>query len=144
MPTAILQTTKDKTVIELEDQQGKFQVLTLYKAIRQLEASGNTNIGVSYCQVARPDDRKPGQPDALNVKMTSNMDYVTNAKSSREQYTSKTIFGARLKRDTFPTAALVVAQRFRFASVGRNLKPVKPYIATVQAISLAAGKPKRV
>lgn len=129
----------------MEKDSGKFDVCTLYKAIRQIESTGVTNIGMSYVNLERPAQRQPGDRDHFEVKITSEMDYVlTQPSTTRESLMSKTVFSVGLTRATFPTAALTVAQRFRYVSIGRNLKPVKPYIVTRRAIALQAKKPKLV
>ena len=136
--------TKDKTIIQLEKQGETNETNTLYRIVRGLEATGITSVGISYATMKRPEKRQAGEPDHLEVNVTQPHDFVLTVASTRESVTNKTIFGMNLKRDTFPTAALNLAQRFRWAPVGKNLKPTKQYVVTSKTIELKAGKPKQV
>ena len=136
---------KDKTIIEMETENGKFEVTTLYKAVRKIESTGVTSVGLSYCKLTGSETRAPGQPDKLDVEEVTPMDYVLSTMgSARDNFMNKAVFSCKLKRASFPTSALSVAQRFRWVSVGKNMKPTKPYVVTSAAITLTPGRPKRV
>ena len=139
----MIEATEDRTLVQMEQENGKFEVSTLYKAIRKIESTGMTSVGLSYCKLIRPEHHTPGQPDKLEGNVETEMEYVLTA-TARDNYMNKTIFSCKLKSKTFPTAALAVAQRFRFVSVGKNLKPTKPYIVTSRAVTLTPGRPKHV
>lgn len=136
---------KDKTVIQLEGQNNT-ETTTLYRIIRKIESDGNTDIGISYAKISRPEDRQTGEPDKLNVEITMPYDFVLSAEpgSTRDSHTNKTIFGTALNRNTFPTKGLMLVQRFRWVQVGKNLKPTKQYVVTRVRIPLTAGKPKQM
>ncbi len=74
---------------------------------------------------------------------TGEMDFVLS-NVERDAWTNKTIFGSKLTRTRLPSPALSVAQRFRFETVGKNLKAVKPYVATTRQVALKANKPVAV
>ena len=60
--------TEDKTVIQLETENSKFEVNTLYKIIRGLEAKGFTQLSMSWVNLERP-SRQPGEPDRIQAPM---------------------------------------------------------------------------
>ena len=80
--------------------------------------------------------------------MNTPMDFVLANEDSqpvhRESYNQRTTFGAKLKRSSFPTECLALAQRFRWVEVGKCLKPTKQYVVTSKRIDLKKGKPKLV
>lgn len=135
---------EDKTIVEEETTANRFEVKTLYRMIRGIESRGFSDISMSFATLKRPETRRPGEPDAITVEVTAPHDFVLQAQQERDAYTAKTIFGAKLTRHTFPSARLVLAQRFRWVEMGKCLKPTKQYVVTSKRIDLAKGKPKMV
>lgn len=134
---------EDKTIVQLELGSGKFEVKTLYRLVRGIEARGFADLVMSWATLKRPAARAPGQPDTIEVTMTSAQDFVLTGEGNRE-HSSKTVFGAKLTRSTFPTAALVLAQRFRWVETGKCLKPSKQYVTAAKRITLKPSRPKLV
>jgi hypothetical protein len=54
----------------------KFEVTTIYKLIRKLEAEGHTKIAISYTDCERPADRKPGDMQPFRAIVHSMLAYV--------------------------------------------------------------------
>ena len=48
------------------------------------------------------------------------------------------------KRTALPSGGLCTSFRFRFVPVGKNLKPVKPFVVTTRRFELAKEKPELV
>ena len=137
---------EDKTACQLEDEQGQIHETTIYKMIRKIEGQGNTSVKLSHYTVQRPASREVGKRDFFELSEIKAHDFVLKAASfqPREQESNKTIFGAGLKRSTFPTSGLKAVCRFRWEKVGKNLKPTKTHVALRHRLVLRAGKPKRV
>jgi hypothetical protein len=69
--------------VEFEQADGKFEVTTLYKMLRKLESEGNPKITLSYTEIKRPAERKPGtqqvfehQHVSLTLKMCMHCDKI--------------------------------------------------------------------
>ena len=132
-------------MIELEEEGtngSKFKVQTLYKTVRALESEGHTGISCSYIELERP-ERRVGDADRLDVKVTQRMDYVLSTENrNSDSYTSKTVFGFKLARDKYKdNPNIAIAQRFRFVPIAKTLKPVKPYMITKKQLELKKDKP---
>lgn len=136
---------EDKTLVEYEAEGGKVKVLTLYKLVRHLESMGETEINISWLKWNRPDARNNGQRDNIETSPTKGMVWLPGkAIDAREKYTIKTVFSFALKNGCIDSQHLAIAHRFRWEPVGKNLKPLKPYIVTAHSITLAKNKPKQV
>jgi len=65
----------DKTLIQLERDDGTVETSTLYSAVRKLESKGNPVVGISWAKVGRPVTLGPGQKDELQVTHTKEYEY---------------------------------------------------------------------
>ncbi len=141
--------SKDKTVIQLENEDRNIETNTFYAVVRALESKGFTQIKASLLKLERDGMKKPGAMDEIKVTNEKDAEFnvttLTKERKEGEKVTAKTIFTyGNLTRTTFPTHSLQACFRFRFEKVGKVLKPIKPVIISSVTIRLSAGKPKEV
>ena len=114
---------------------------TLYKTIRSLEGSGANNVKLSHYTCTRPETRAPGQRDTFELVEKGKFEFQLKSTEERGAHTNKTIFAHGFHCDRFTNAQISVVMRFRYESVGQNLKPTKPYVITISQIKLEKDKP---
>ena len=133
----------DRVLIEVEDSSA-FQVSQLYSFIRKLEARGQSSSpSVSFAKLEHKTNA--AGRDSLEITPTACHQFVLKSEN-REKWTAKTIFGARPSSGLLfdpeglsQRKHLTQCFRFRYESIGGNLKPVKPYVVTCRAVSLGGG-----
>lgn len=99
---------------------------------------------VSHYTCVRPPTRAPGQRDCFELTAKGKYEFQLKTQEDRSSHTNKTIFGHAFDADKFSRASVSMVMRFRYESVGQNMKPTKPYVLTNRQIRLDKDKPMMI
>ena len=97
---------------------------------------------VSFIKLER--QSTPGK-DGFDLKYTSAQTYqFMTSEGGKDIPLTQKNFCRLIPKQVYESAYLTVSFRYRFEKVGKNVKPLKPYVTVKKGFKLTKGKPLRV
>jgi len=133
----------DRTLVHFEGMDGQSPIVcTFYSMLRAAEDKGIIKYKVANVEVTRAENA--GNTDKILIKKTEPLKLYKFSADTKQIDDKLYYRDIKLEHIQAKTSKLIPVTRFRFEKVGRNFKPMKCYVASVCAITLKAGRPKKV